>query len=237
MFSILSNNDLTALYLTLQLALVSTVILLVLGMPLAWWLARRAHRLKPLLEAIIALPLILPPTVIGFYLLIAFSPNSWPAKIWYATFGSNLAFSFSGLVLGSVIYSLPFVVQPLQSSYENVSRHTLLIAASLGANRLDRFRSVIWPMTRRSTVAAAALAFCHTVGEFGIVLMIGGSIPGETQVLSIALFDHVESLNYGGAHSIALLLLLFSFISLFILYSAGYRSTFHAQRAITGLRR
>ena len=179
MLNVFSENDLAALYLTLQLALVSTVILLVLGMPLAWWLARRAHRLKPLLEATIALPLILPPTVIGFYLLIAFSPDSWLAQWWYAVFGSNLAFSFSGLVLGSVIYSLPFVVQPLQSSYENVPRHTLLIAASLGANRIDRFSSVIWPMTRRSTVAAAALAFCHTVGEFGIVLMIGGAYRGK----------------------------------------------------------
>lgn len=233
MFETLSSQDLTALWLTLELAVVSTALLLAIGIPLAWWLARSEHALKPFLEAAIALPLILPPTVIGFYLLIAFSPDTLLAQSWRTIFDANLAFSFAGLVLGSVIYSLPFVVQPLQSSYENIPRTTLLVAASLGANRPDRFLSVVWPLSRRATMAAAALAFCHTMGEFGIVLMIGGSIPGETQVLSIALFDHVEALQYASAHSIAALLLIFSFLSLLVIYSSGFRN----YRAIAVARR
>lgn len=222
MLDFISQNDLLALSLTLKLAFTSTIILLAIGAPTAWWLARSRHFFKPALEAIIALPLILPPTVIGFYLLLAFTPQSSLAKLWQSMFGSGLAFSFSGLVVGSVIYSLPFVVQPLQSSYERIPRLTLLTAASMGASPLDRFFSVVLPISRRATIASAALAFCHTVGEFGIVLMIGGNIPGETQVLSIALFDHVEALDYANAHSLALILLLFSFISLLVIYTAGY---------------
>lgn len=222
--TLLDASDLTALILTLKLAAVSTVILLIIGLPLAWWLARSRHPLKPVIETIIALPLILPPTVIGFYLLLAFSPDTWLASGWNQLFGHSLAFSFSGLVIGSVIYSLPFVVQPMQSSYERIPQLTLLTAASLGANRVDRFLSIILPMSRRASIAAAALAFAHTIGEFGVVLMIGGNIPGETQVLSIALFDHVESLAYNKAHVIALLLLLFSFASLLCIYTIDRRS-------------
>ena len=199
------------------MAAVSTVILLVIGLPLAWWLARTNRRIKSVIEVIIALPLILPPTVIGFYLLLAFAPDKILAQTWLRVFDSSLAFSFSGLVIGSVIYSLPFVVQPMQSSYERIPELALKTAASLGAGFWDRCFSVLLPMTRRATLAAATLAFAHTMGEFGIVLMIGGNIPAETQVVSIALFDHVESMAYEQAHSLALTLLVFSFSSLLLI--------------------
>lgn len=213
----LTATDITALLLTIKLAAVSTVILLVIGLPLAWWLARTNRRIKPVIEVIIALPLILPPTVIGFYLLLAFAPDKMLAQTWLRVFDSSLAFSFSGLVIGSVIYSLPFVVQPMQSSYERIPELALKTAASLGAGFWDRCFSVLLPMTRRATLAAATLAFAHTMGEFGIVLMIGGNIPAETQVVSIALFDHVESMAYEQAHSLALTLLVFSFASLLLI--------------------
>ena len=213
----LTATDITALLLTIKLAAVSTVILLVIGLPLAWWLARTNRRIKSVIEVIIALPLILPPTVIGFYLLLAFAPDKILAQTWLRVFDSSLAFSFSGLVIGSVIYSLPFVVQPMQSSYERIPELALKTAASLGAGFWDRCFSVLLPMTRRATLAAATLAFAHTMGEFGIVLMIGGNIPAETQVVSIALFDHVESMAYEQAHSLALTLLVFSFASLLLI--------------------
>ena len=213
----LTATDITALLLTIKLAAVSTVILLVIGLPLAWWLARTNRRIKSVIEVIIALPLILPPTVIGFYLLLAFAPDKILAQTWLRVFDSSLAFSFSGLVIGSVIYSLPFVVQPMQSSYERIPELALKTAASLGAGFWDRCFSVLLPMTRRATLAAATLAFAHTMGEFGIVLMIGGNIPAETQVVSIALFDHVESMAYEQAHSLALTLLAFSFSSLLLI--------------------
>lgn len=226
----LDPADWTALILTLKLAAVSTVFLIIIGLPIAWWLARSQARWKVIIESLIALPLILPPTVIGFYLLLAFSPQSSLAQFWQATFGHSLAFHFHGLVLGSIVYSLPFVVQPMISSYEKIPQLTLLSAASLGANPADRFFNVILPMSRRATLAAAALAFAHTMGEFGIVLMIGGNIPGETQVLSIALFDHVESLEYGKAHSIAAILLTLSFFSLLCIYTLDRQSSFRIDR-------
>ena len=213
----LTAADITALLLTIKLAAISTVILLIIGLPLAWWLARTNRRIKSVIEVIIALPLILPPTVIGFYLLLAFAPDKILAQTWLRVFDSSLAFSFSGLVIGSVIYSLPFVVQPMQSSYERIPELALKTAASLGAGFWDRCFSVLLPMTRRATLAAATLAFAHTMGEFGIVLMIGGNIPAETQVVSIALFDHVESMAYEQAHSLALTLLVFSFSSLLLI--------------------
>jgi molybdate transport system permease protein len=203
--------------------------LLVIGLPLAWWLARTQNRIKPMIETLIALPLILPPTVIGFYLLIAFSPDNWFASHWQQWFGTSLAFSFSGLVIGSVIYSLPFVVQPMQSSYERIPKITLLTAASLGANKVDQFFSILLPMTKRSTIAAASLAFAHTMGEFGVVLMIGGNIPGETQVISMALYDHVESLAYDRAHVLALTLLAMSFFCLLIIYAIDRRGKSHGK--------
>ena len=219
----ISDADMVALLLTLQVAATSTVILLLLGAPLAWWLSRTRSRFKVIVETLTAMPLVLPPTVIGFYLLLAFAPDTPLAKLWQSLFDTSLAFSFSGLVIGSVIYSLPFVVQPLQGSYERIPQLTLMAAATLGANRLDRFLSVVLPASRRATLAAAALAFTHTIGEFGVVLMIGGNIPGETQLVSIALYDHVEALQYADAHALAMVLVAISFLGLLGIYSIGNR--------------
>ena len=220
----LNGNDLSALWITLQLASVTCVILLMISTPLAWWLARSRSRWAGSIEAIVALPLILPPTVIGFYLLLAFSPQSWLGNAWLTLFGNSLAFSFSGLVIGSLIYSLPFVVQPLQTGFQQFDSRLLEAAETMGANKIDQFVNLVFPITRRAFVTAGLLGFAHTVGEFGIVLMIGGNIPGETQVLSIALYDHVEALNYQHAHWMAGGLLLFSFLLLVTLYSLYRRS-------------
>ena len=217
------NSDLSALVITLQLATATTLILTLIGTPLAWWLARTENPVRTFIEPIVALPLVLPPTVLGFYLLIVFSPDNPIGNLWLAMTGSPLAFTFSALVIGSTIYSLPFYVQPLQVAFENVEQSLLDAAATLGANAIDRFFSVILPLSRRGFVVAICLAFAHTVGEFGIVLMIGGNIPGETRVLSIALFDHVESLQYTRAHILAGGLLLFSFLLLLTVYSVNRR--------------
>ena len=208
----------TAIFLTLKLAALSTLILLLIGTPLAWWLARRQFFGKSLIEALIALPLVLPPTVLGFYLLIAFAPDAPLGSLWQQLTDSQLAFSFSALVIGSVLYSLPFVVQPLQSSFEQLPKQLLEAAATMGANTRDQFLSIVLPLSRRSFVAAASLGFAHTVGEFGVVLMIGGNIPGETQVLSIDLYDKVENLQYAEAHWLAAGLMLFSIILLAAVY-------------------
>jgi len=210
-----------ALGLTLRLAAVSTVLLMLLGTPLAWWLSRRRGNLAALVEAVVALPLVLPPTVLGFYLLLALAPGGLPGRFWEALTGRQLAFSFSALVIGSVLYSLPFVVQPLQQAFRAVPAQLLRAAATLGAGPRDQFLAVILPLTRRSFLVAAALGFAHTVGEFGVVLMIGGNIPGETRVLSIALYDHVEAMDYGSAHRLALGLVAFSLLLLFLLYRRG----------------
>lgn len=212
-----------AIWLTIQLASCSTALLLLLGAPLAWWLSRSRSLIKPLAEALIALPLVLPPTVIGFYLLLAFAPQTTLGRAWQSLSGSQLAFSFAALVMGSVIYSLPFVVQPLQASFNGISKGLLEAASTMGATPLDRLRTVVWPLSKPGFVAAASLGFAHTVGEFGIVLMIGGNIPGKTQVLSIALFDQVELLNYPAAHAIALGLVATSLILLIILYGSQLR--------------
>ncbi len=206
------------IWLTAQLAAVTTLILLLLGTPLAWWLARGQSHLRTSVEAVVALPLILPPTVLGFYLLLAFAPNSAMGSLWQQLTGERLAFSFNALVVGSVIYSLPFVVQPLQAAFRQLPESLMQAAACLGSNRVDRWLSVILPSCRHSFIAAASLGFAHTVGEFGVVLMIGGNIPGETRVLSIALYDRVESLEYAQAHSLAAGLVVFSFITLFLIY-------------------
>ena len=198
--------------------LYATVLLLIFGTPLAWWLSRRRGNFSALLEAIVAMPLILPPTVLGFYLLLLFAPGTGLGQLWQQLTGSQLAFSFSALVIGSVIYSLPFVVQPLQSAFARVPAGLLQAAATLGASPLDQFRSVVLPLCRRSFVTAASLGFAHTVGEFGVVLMIGGNIPGETQVLSIALYDYVESLQFAEAHRLSGGLVVFSLGLLFLLY-------------------
>ncbi len=212
-----------ALWLTLELATVSTLWLLVLGTPLAWWLARRRTLASTFIEAVVALPLVLPPTVLGFYLLIAFAPQSAFGQAWEAVTGYRLAFSFSALVIGSVLYSLPFVVQPLQAAFRQVPESLLEAAATLGAGPFDRWRSVVLPLCRPSFLAAASLGFAHTVGEFGVVLMIGGNIPGETQVLSIALYDRVEALDFAAAHQLAAGLVLFSLVTLFLLYRSSGR--------------
>jgi len=221
---IATNDDLLALITTLKMAALSTVILLLIGTPLAWWLAKMQSRAKVIIEAIVALPIILPPTVLGFYLLIAFSPQSAFGQIWQQLTDSQLAFSFSAIVLGSVLYSLPFVVQPLQRAFEQLGDSYLEAAAILGAKPLDRFFSIVLPITKASFITAASLGFAHTVGEFGIVLMIGGNIPDETRVLSIALFDHVEAFNYTQAHLLAGGLLLASFILLSLVYLLNHHN-------------
>ena len=212
--------DLTPIWITFKLAALTTLILLLVGTPLAWWLSRTRCRLRPLIEAAVALPLVLPPTVLGFYLLIAFAPDGFIGAPWLATTGSTLAFSFSGLVLGSVLYSMPFVVQPLQTAFERIEPGYLHAAATLRANAWDRFFSVVLPLSRRGFLAAVVLGFAHTVGEFGVVLMIGGNIPDETRVLSIAIYDHVETLEYAQAHAYSFGLLVFSFLVLLLVYRA-----------------
>jgi molybdate transport system permease protein len=220
---ILTQQDLAALWITLKLAAVTTVILLVAGTPLAWWLARTRFPLKPVIEAVLALPLVLPPTVLGFYLLIALGPLGPIGGLLRAMGGESLAFTFTGLVIGSTIYSLPFVVQPLQNAFSAIGSLPLEAASTLRASPLDRFFSVALPLARPGFLTAAVLGFAHTVGEFGVVLMIGGNIPGATQVLSIAIYDHVESLEYLQAHWLAGGLLCFSFLMLIIVYALNRR--------------
>lgn len=225
----LNTSELDALYLTVALASITTVLLLILGTPLAWWLSRHRGNIPAALEAVVAMPLILPPTVLGFYLLLLFAPDTALGRFWQQLTGSQLAFSFSALVIGSVIYSLPFVVQPLQSAFQRIPQGLLQAAATLGATPLDQFRSVVLPLARRSFVTAASLGFAHTVGEFGVVLMIGGNIPGETQVLSIALYDSVESLRFTEAHRLAGALVLFSMALLFLLYRSDRQNSWRVQ--------
>jgi len=215
----INDADLIALTITLKLALVSTLVLLLLGTPLAWWLARTRWRFKFLLEALIALPLVLPPTVLGFYLLLALGPHGPLGGLMTTLGGRPLAFTFAGLVVGSVVYSLPFVVQPLQDSFAAVGRRPLEVAATLRAGPMDRFFTVTLPLARAGFVTAAVLGFAHTLGEFGVVLMIGGNIPGETRVASVAIYDHVESLQYTQAHWLSGCLLLLSFLMLVAAYA------------------
>lgn len=212
------NPDLLALITTLKMAALTTVILLLIGTPLAWFLAKMQSRFKVIIEAIVALPLVLPPTVLGFYLLIAFSPQYLPGQLWQQATGQQLAFSFSAIVIGSVLYSMPFVVQPLQKAFEQLGEPLLEASAVLGAGTIDRFFNIVLPITKASFITAASLGFAHTVGEFGVILMIGGNIPGETRVLSIALFDHVEAFDYAKAHILAISLLTGSMILLSSIY-------------------
>ncbi len=214
----LSTIDLAPVWLTLQLASVTTVVLLLLGTPLAWWLAQTGSRWRTPLEAVVALPLVLPPTVLGFYLLILLGPEGWLGGAWLGLTGSALTFTFGGLVIASVIYSLPFVVQPLQNAFTAMGRKPLETAWSLGARPLDTFFTVVLPLARRGYIMAAVLGFTHTLGEFGVVLMVGGSIPGKTQVLSIAIFERVEVLDYRTAHILSVGLLLFTFVVLLLVY-------------------
>ncbi len=214
----LNELDFSAVIVTIKLALVSTAILILIGTPIAWWLSQTKFKFKAVFEAIIALPLILPPTVLGFYLLITLGSNGPIGKLLESLGGSSIAFTFSGLVVGSVIYSMPFVVQPLQNSFNSVGRVPLEVAATLGASKIDRFFSVAVPLARSGFITATVLGFAHTVGEFGVVLMMGGNIPGETGVLSIAIYDHVEAMEYGQAHLLAGGLLATSFLMLIFVY-------------------
>jgi len=220
---ILSEQDLIALFVTLKLASISTIVLIVVGTPIAWWLSHSHWRYKYFVEAIIALPLILPPTVLGFYLLVSLGPNGPIGGLSSALGGESLAFTFTGLVIGSVVYSMPFVIQPLQNAFSAIGQRPLEVAATLGASPIDRFFSIAIPMARPGFITASVLGFAHTLGEFGVVLMIGGNIPGSTQVVSISIYDHVEALEYGQAHALSASLLLFSFVLLLIVYGANRR--------------
>ena len=215
--------DLGPLWLTLQLAALTTVILLIVGTPLAWWLAHTKTRLKPIVEAVTALPLVLPPTVLGFYLLIMLSPKSVIGGFWLQMTGTTLTFSFLGLVVASTFYSMPFTVQPLQAAFETIGRAPLEAAAMLRAGSLDRFFTVAAPMAARGFLTAAVLSFAHTIGEFGVVLMVGGNIPGETKVISIAIYEYVETIRYAEAHVLSAGLLFFSFLVLLLVYTLNRR--------------
>lgn len=219
----LNEADITALAVTFKLALASTLMLLLIGTPLAWWLARTRWRFKFIPEAMVALPLVLPPTVLGFYLLIALGPHGPLGSLMESLGGGSLAFTFSGLVIGSIIYSMPFVVQPLQDAFSAIGRRPLEVAATLRASPLDRFFTVAVPMARPGFVTAAVLGFAHTIGEFGVVLMIGGNIPGETRVASIAIYDHVEGFEFAHAHGLSAALLLISFLLLLVVYGLNRR--------------
>lgn len=220
-------TDLGPVWLTLSLAAATTAILLLFGTPLAWWLATTRSHAKPAVEAVTALPLVLPPTVLGFYFLIVLGPASPIGAFWVEVTGESLTFSFSGLVVASVFYSLPFMVQPLQAAFEGIGRAPFEAAASLRAGPLDAFFTVAVPLAGRGFVAAAVLSFAHTIGEFGVVLMVGGNIPGETRVISIAIYEHVETLNYGEAHLLSLGLLVFSFAVLYFVYAYLRRGKRH----------
>ncbi len=210
-------------WLTLQLATVTTVILLIISTPLAWWLANTKCWCKSVIEALVALPLVMPPTVLGFYLLVILGSQGIVGELWQSLTGGHLAFTFTGLVIGSVIFSLPFAVHPLQNSFSAMGTRPLEVAATLRASPLDRFFTVILPLARPGFLTAITLTFSHTVGEFGMVLMIGGSIPGKTQVLSIAIYEHVEMADFQSAHILSGFMLLFSFVILLFLYSINKR--------------
>ncbi len=213
-----SPSDWLAIQLTLKLCTYTTLILLVLGTPLAWWLARRSSPLRTVVRAVVAMPLILPPTVLGFYLLLALGPRGWIGGGLEALGFQHLAFSFTGILIGSVVYSLPFAVQPLYEAFRAVGRRPVEVAASLGAGPLDRFFTVVVPQARGGFVMAAVLSFAHTIGEFGVILMLGGSIPGETRVVSIAIYDHAEAMNFEAAHGLSALLLIVAFVVLVTVY-------------------
>jgi len=220
----MSESDLVAFWLTLRLAAITTVLLLTICLPLAWWLARSDWQYKYLIQALLAMPLILPPTVLGFYLLLTLGPHGPIGGFMQSIGAESLAFTFTGLVIGSMIYSLPFVVQPLMTAFSAVEQRQLEAASTLGASSTDRFFSLVLPQARVGIITAGVLGFAHTIGEFGVVLMIGGNIPGETQVVSIAIYDHVESLNYAQAHWLSFGLLLMSFVMLVVVYAINRKA-------------
>ena len=212
------SGDITALLLTIKLASVTTILLLLFGIPVAWWLARSNSRTKVIVEAMVALPLVLPPTVLGFYLLIIMGPQGPLAGILDYMGIRTLAFTFTGLVIGSFVYSMPFVVQPIHEGFVAIGRRPMEVAATLRSSPFNRFITIAIPMTKSSIITGAVLGFAHTIGEFGVVLMIGGNIPGETHVVSIAIFNHVEALEFSQAHSLSFFLVLFSFLRLVSVY-------------------
>ena len=216
----LDSIDLAAIWLTFKLASVTTLVLLLIGTPIAWWLARTTSRMKGPIGAVVALPLVLPPTVLGFYLLVAMGPNGFIGQFTQSLGLGTLPFTFAGLVVGSVFYSLPFVVQPLQNAFEAIGERPLEAAATLRAGPWDTFFSVALPLARPGFITASILGFAHTVGEFGVVLMIGGNIPGQTRVVSVQIYDHVEAMEYAQAHWLAGGMLLFSFLVLLVLYGS-----------------
>jgi molybdate transport system permease protein len=215
----LSPEDWGAVWLTLKLATIVTVLLLLLGTPVAWWLAQTRSRLKSLVGALVALPLVLPPTVLGFYLLVTMGPNGPVGHLTQALGIGLLPFTFPGLVIGSVFYSMPFVVQPLQNAFEAIGTRPLEVAATLRASPLDTFFSVVLPLARPGFITAATLGFAHTIGEFGVVLMIGGNIPNKTRVVSMQIYGHVEAIEYAQAHWLAAGMLVLSFLALLLLYA------------------
>ena len=219
----INSSDWTALTLTFELALISTIILLVIGTPIAWWLSQTKVRFKFLIETMVALPIVLPPTVLGFYLLIFLGPQGSVGKLVSYLGGPSLIFSFTGLVLGSIVYSMPFVIQPLQHAFSVIDKRADETAATIGFSRLRRFFYLFLPLSKTGYLSAFVLGFAHTLGEFGIVLMIGGNIPGETQVASISIYNYVEMLEYDRAHTLSLLLLLISFTLLAMIYSLRIR--------------
>ncbi len=223
-------QELPALWLTFQLAMITTVLLIFIGTPIAYWLAHTRARFRPAVEAIVALPIVLPPTVLGFYFLILFNPDSSIGKLWQVTTNSSLLFSFSALVIASVFYSLPFVVQPLQNTFTSIGRQPLERAYTLGASPSNAFFSVLLPLSKRGYLTAGVLGFAHTLGEFGIVMMVGGSIPDETRVVSIAIYELVENMQYDRAHQLSGILLFISFFILLAVYS-GNQATSKLKRS------
>lgn len=219
----MTDVDLSAVWVTLRLATTTVIVLLIVGTPLAWWLAHTRSRLRPIVEAAVALPIVLPPTVLGFYILIALGP--------YGPLGRladlSLAFTFTGLVIASVFYSMPFVIQPLQSAFETVGKAPMEAAWSLRASHWDAFLTVISPIALRGYISAIVLGFAHTMGEFGVVLMVGGSIPGQTRVLSTTIFEHVEAMEYAQAHAISACMLIFSFLVLLAVFIVNRRFPIH----------
>ena len=215
--------DMTPIWLTLKLASVTVVLLMITCIPLAWWLSSGKGKFKIFVESLTALPLVLPPTVLGFYLLVFLAPSGLLGSFWQNLTGNSLTFSFTGLVIASCLYSLPFVVQPLQTAFEMIDRRQVEAAWMLGASHQKTFIQVVLPQARRGLVTAIVLGFAHTVGEFGVVLMVGGNIPGETQVISIAIYEKVETIDYAAAHTYSMLLLIFSFVTLVGVYSFNRR--------------